>query len=90
MSLKLLLWIVVLGWIYHRWLGGRRQPPPWVRPPSPAPEARPAAAEAKPAQEGAATQDMVQCARCGVYVPRQEGFQRNGAWYCSMAHRDGA
>ena len=31
---------------------------------------------------------MVQCARCGMYVPRDEALTGNGRFYCSPAHRD--
>ena len=32
--------------------------------------------------------DMVQCARCGMYIPRDEAIAANGRFYCSPAHRD--
>ncbi len=44
---------------------------------------RPAAP--KPA---AANDDVVPCARCGVYVPRAEAVQAHGRSYCSRAHSE--
>jgi uncharacterized protein len=32
--------------------------------------------------------NMVQCARCGIYIPQHEALQRNGRSYCCPAHRD--
>ncbi len=32
--------------------------------------------------------DMVGCARCGTYVPRDEAIQANDKYYCCDQHRD--
>jgi uncharacterized protein len=32
--------------------------------------------------------DMVQCARCGMYIPQHEAIESNHRFYCSTAHRD--
>ncbi|UCC55309.1 MAG: hypothetical protein JSU75_07990 [Gammaproteobacteria bacterium] len=31
---------------------------------------------------------MVQCARCGIYIPESEALGFRGRHYCSAAHRD--
>lgn len=31
---------------------------------------------------------MVQCARCGIFVPEDEALERDGHHYCSREHRD--
>jgi uncharacterized protein len=31
-------------------------------------------------------ENMVQCASCGVHLPRSEAFLVNGGFYCSTAH----
>lgn len=33
--------------------------------------------------------DMVQCARCGLHLPRSGAVQAGADWYCCEAHRDG-
>lgn len=33
------------------------------------------------------TEDMVRCARCGIHLPRSEGFLSQGRHYCSDEHR---
>lgn len=33
---------------------------------------------------------MVQCARCGMFVPADEALERDGRHYCSREHRDAA
>jgi uncharacterized protein len=42
-------------------------------------------------QEGqpgkSALEDMVRCARCGVHLPKSEGFLSQGSFYCSDEHR---
>jgi uncharacterized protein len=30
---------------------------------------------------------MVRCARCGVHLPKSEGFLSQGSFYCSDEHR---
>jgi len=32
--------------------------------------------------------DMVRCARCGMFVPRQEALKDNERHYCCSQHRD--
>ena len=39
-------------------------------------------------KEKATAGQMVQCATCGLYVPKQEAIQHQGKYYCSVAHRD--
>lgn len=34
----------------------------------------------------AASQNMVQCARCGVYLPEAEAVRVDGRPYCCIAH----
>ncbi|MDE3009484.1 MAG: hypothetical protein KGI67_01215 [Pseudomonadota bacterium] len=36
------------------------------------------------------TGDLVQCARCAVYLPRAQALARDGLWYCCHDHRDAA
>jgi uncharacterized protein len=40
--------------------------------------------QAPPATGG---EDMVQCARCGVHLPRSEGITTQGLFYCSAEHQ---
>ena len=42
---------------------------------------RPADGEQKP------TEDMVQCAHCGVHLPRGESIAGGGRFFCSTEHR---
>ena len=37
-------------------------------------------------EHGRPAEDMVQCADCGVHVPRQDCITQNGRHYCSVAH----
>lgn len=39
----------------------------------------------RPAQTG--SEDMVQCAQCGVHLPKSESFLSQGLHYCSDEHR---
>ncbi len=32
--------------------------------------------------------DSVQCAHCGLHLPRQEALRRGNTYYCSQAHLD--
>lgn len=32
--------------------------------------------------------DMVQCANCGTYVPKDEAVRDGDRYYCSESHRD--
>ena len=32
-------------------------------------------------------EDMVQCARCGVHLPRSESITTQGRFYCSQDHQ---
>jgi uncharacterized protein len=42
----------------------------------------------EPEQEAkSALEDMVRCARCGVHLPKSEGFLSQGSFYCSDEHR---
>lgn len=40
----------------------------------------------RPPRRGA-TEEMVDCAHCGVHLPRGDALQAGGRWYCSDAHR---
>jgi len=40
----------------------------------------------KPAQKQ--VDDMVRCARCGVFVPKQEAIHEGDRNYCCSQHRD--
>jgi len=40
--------------------------------------------KAPPAVEG---ENMVQCARCGVHLPRSESITTQGSFYCSAEHQ---
>jgi uncharacterized protein len=31
---------------------------------------------------------MVQCAHCGIYTPEADATEHEGKYYCSQAHRD--
>jgi uncharacterized protein len=43
----------------------------------------------KPGNRSAGQVDeMVQCARCGTYVPRKEAVQQGGRFYCCEEHRE--
>lgn len=33
-------------------------------------------------------EDMVQCAQCGVHLPRSESVTEGGRFFCSPEHRD--
>jgi uncharacterized protein len=85
MTLKWILWGLVIYWVYRQ-ITGRRTPTSSLfsnftgtgrtrRPPSEAPE------------EPGTAQDMVRCAHCGLFLPRQEAFSQRGDWYCSEVHR---
>lgn len=32
--------------------------------------------------------DMVRCAHCGVFTPRQDAIREEDRFYCSTSHRD--
>jgi len=51
---------------------GQRRPP---RPPAQRPG-------------GAAPQDMVACAHCGVHLPQGDALWKDGRGYCCRDHRD--
>jgi len=36
----------------------------------------------------ASAEDMVQCAYCGVHLPKSEGLQEGGRYFCNEAHHD--
>lgn len=84
MSFKLLLWILVLGWIYHRWIARRRPPSFLFRTPAGNSQTPPSATSKT---EEVDTQEMVQCAQCGVYLPREEALAQGNRWYCGPPHR---
>lgn len=33
-------------------------------------------------------EDMVQCAHCGVHLPKSESLEAGGRYFCNTAHRD--
>jgi uncharacterized protein len=33
-------------------------------------------------------EDMVQCAHCGVHLPKSESIEAGGCHFCNAAHRD--
>ena len=35
----------------------------------------------------AASEDMVQCAQCGVHLPRSESITTQGSFFCSAEHQ---
>jgi uncharacterized protein len=42
---------------------------------------------ARPPADGNA-EPMVECARCGLHLPRSDALAARGLHYCSAAHRD--
>ena len=38
-------------------------------------------------QPRAVAEDMVRCERCGVHLPRSEGFLSQGRYFCTDDHR---
>lgn len=36
------------------------------------------------------TTDVLRCGHCGTYVPRNEGIDRDGKFYCSHRHLEAA
>jgi uncharacterized protein len=42
------------------------------------------------ARHGDGAETMVECARCGVHLPRSDALAARGLHYCSPAHRDAA
>ena len=41
----------------------------------------------EPRSPVSAGEDMVQCARCGVHLPRSESITTQGRFYCSQEHQ---
>ena len=41
-----------------------------------------------PARRSIEPGQMVQCANCGIYIPKQEALQQEEHYYCSRAHLD--
>jgi len=39
-------------------------------------------------QDSPAVEDMVRCAHCGLHIPRSEGLQSGGNYFCGAEHRD--
>jgi uncharacterized protein len=72
MSKVLLVVIVVL--VVAWWIVGRQRR---VRPGDEAPRAR----------AGGGAEEMVQCAHCGVHLPRGDAVAEGGLAYCSDVHR---
>jgi uncharacterized protein len=42
----------------------------------------------RPPENKPLTDDMVQCAHCGVHLPKGESLVVQGQFFCSAAHRD--
>ncbi|MBU6467881.1 MAG: hypothetical protein KGN31_04575 [Betaproteobacteria bacterium] len=71
--MKLLLWLVIA------YLGVKYLYPIWQR------QQQSLKKSQEPPLEEA--QDMVRCAKCGVFVLRQEAVASRGRYYCSLAHK---
>lgn len=69
--MKFLIVVLVVGVVAWLLLRGRKAEPPAAR--SPAPESGP--------------QAMVQCAHCGVHLPRGEALVDERGAFCTDAHR---
>jgi uncharacterized protein len=41
----------------------------------------------EPRRPAAGSEDMVQCARCGVHLPRSESITAQGTFFCSAEHQ---
>ncbi len=41
-----------------------------------------------PQQDKPVAEDMVRCAQCGMHLPRSEGIEANGQFFCGTEHRD--
>ena len=41
----------------------------------------------EPKSPAAGGEDMVQCAQCGVHLPRSESITTQGSFYCSADHQ---
>ena len=77
--MKYLLVLIVIVIAVGVWRGQRR---------TEARERRQAAAPRNPANAPlAAPQDMVECAHCGLHLPRSEAIEAAGSSYCSAEHR---
>ena len=80
MARILVLLAVVLGifwWLRTRAEALRREAPPPQS--GPRPDEPPAGTEAQP-------EAMVQCAHCGVHLPRGEAIAWRGLHYCRRSH----
>ncbi len=71
--MKYLIVLAVIAVVYALWRS-QRQVPPGQRP--------------GPRAGGAAPQDMVRCAHCGLHLPKDDALQQGGRSYCCAAHRD--
>jgi uncharacterized protein len=43
---------------------------------------------ASPPKPDVPDERMVQCQRCGVYLPQSDAFHCDDSFYCSVEHRD--
>lgn len=41
-----------------------------------------------PEQDRTVVDDMVQCAQCGVHLPKGDSISAEGKYFCNPAHRD--
>lgn len=73
---KLLLLVVVVGIVYAL-LRNYQRAIARQQDRTPASDQTPAVAE-----------DMVRCERCGVHLPRSEGFLSQGRYFCTDDHRN--
>ena len=85
MILKWILWGLVIFWVYRQITGHRSQAGSLFSGFTGAGRVRHPPSEAS--EELKTTQDMVRCAHCGLFLPRQEALSQRGDWYCSEAHR---
>ncbi|CAB5701790.1 Uncharacterised protein [Delftia tsuruhatensis] len=73
--MKYLLVLIVVAIAIGVWRGQRRA------------EVRERRQRAAPPAPLSAPQDMVECAHCGLHLPRSEAFEAAGRCYCSAEHR---
>lgn len=72
--MKFLLVLLVIVVAVGIWRNKRRPPP-----------AQPASTSAK--RKLLTPQDMVECAHCGLHLPRSEALSEHGTFFCSAEHQ---
>ena len=85
MTLKWILWGLVIFWVYRQ-ITGRRTPTSSLFS-SFTETGRTRRSSSEASEELGTAQDMVRCAHCGLFLPRPEALAGGGDWYCSEAHR---